>query len=116
MNQTELKTLLDLDDLQMGIGNGYWVKFEVRLVPPNEHIPHGIRYSFTLHHPHGTRLVGFDNAHAPKRRSRRFAGKRRQWDHKHHRCMVSDYDFDSPGKLVEDFWRLVNQVLNEEGV
>jgi hypothetical protein len=32
------------------------------------------------------------------------------------RSVVSDYYFDSAGLLVEDFWALVNQILNEEGV
>lgn len=116
MKDTELQTLLDLDDLQMGIGNGYWVKFAAWLVSPNEHIPHGVRYNFTLHDKYGTRLVGFDNAHAPKVRRLKFAGKRLEWDHRHYRSVVSDYHFDSAGQLVEDFWTSVNQILSEEGV
>jgi hypothetical protein len=116
MNDTELQTLLDLHDLQMAIGEGYWVKFEAWLAPPNEHIPYGIRYSFTLHNKYGTRLLGFDNAHAPKVKRRKFAGKRLDWDHKHYRGVVSDYYFDSAGQLVEDFWTSVNQILCEEGI
>lgn len=113
---TELQTLLDLDGLQMGIRGGYWVKFKVWLVEPNIHIPHGIRYSLTLHDKYGTRLIGFDNAHAPKVKRRKFSAKRAEWDHQHHRDAVSDYDFDSPSQLIEAFWNLVNKVLDEEGV
>ncbi len=29
-------------------------------------MPHGIRYALTLHDRYGTRLLGFDNAHAVK--------------------------------------------------
>jgi len=47
-------------------------------------VPHGIRYALTLHDRYGTRLLGFDNAHAvmpPKRE--RHAGRRLAYDHRH---------------------------------
>lgn len=50
---------------------GYWLKFEITRVEATPERPHGLSYSFTLHAPDGTRLVGFDNAHnAPGRGSR----------------------------------------------
>jgi hypothetical protein len=42
---------------------GYWLKFEIMRVETTAERPHGLSYSFTLHAPDGTRLVGFDNAH-----------------------------------------------------
>src|SRR5271165_5260869 len=42
---------------------GYWIKFEIERVKATKERPHGLSYSFTLHGPYGTRLVGFDNAH-----------------------------------------------------
>ena len=42
---------------------GYWLKFEVARGEATAERPHGLSYSFTLHAPNGTRLVGFDNAH-----------------------------------------------------
>jgi hypothetical protein len=44
-----LDTLLDLDGEIFPMNNGYWTKFEVFRVTPTEHIPHGIKYSLTLH-------------------------------------------------------------------
>jgi hypothetical protein len=44
---------------------GYWLEFQIRRVPATARRPHGLRHSFTLHSPDGSRLVGFDNAHRP---------------------------------------------------
>ncbi len=44
-----LKYLLELAGEVFPMDNGYWTKFEVRLVEPNNNIPHGVRYSLTLH-------------------------------------------------------------------
>ncbi len=46
--------------------NGYRVKIDARRVAPNAQIPHGIRYSLTLHDRYNRRVPGFDNAHATK--------------------------------------------------
>ena len=65
-----LETLLDLNGEVFPMDNGYWTKFEAYRVEPTEQIPHGIRYSLTLHNRYNTRVLGFDNAHAhrPKRK------------------------------------------------
>ena len=57
-----LETLLDFDGNVFGLNKGYWVKFDVHRVVPNEHIPHGISYSLTLHDRNNIRIIGFDNA------------------------------------------------------
>ena len=44
-----LDTLLDLDGEIFPMDNGYWTKFEASRVIPTPQIPHGIRYSLTLH-------------------------------------------------------------------
>ena len=70
-NATEytLEFLLEFDGQIHWYQGGYWVQFEIRRIEPTEERPYGLRYSFTLHGPDGTRLVGFDNAHpAPKPR------------------------------------------------
>lgn len=46
--------------------NGYWTKFEVRNVKATSQIPHGIKYSLTLHDNNNRRILGYDNAHAIK--------------------------------------------------
>lgn len=78
-----LETLLLLHGEIYDQGNGYWIRVEAWVVEPDEHVPHGIRYALTLHDRHGSRLMGYDNAHAikpPKRK--RFAGRRLSYDHK----------------------------------
>ena len=59
-----LEFLLAFDGRIHRYFGGYWLKFEIRRVAATAGHPHGLRYSFTLHGPDNTRLVGFDNAHA----------------------------------------------------
>ncbi len=58
-----LEVLLQLDNEIFPMENGFWTKFEAKQVVVNEHIPHGIKYSLTLHDPSNTRILGYDNAH-----------------------------------------------------
>jgi hypothetical protein len=63
-------------------------------------VPHGIRYALTLHDRYGTRLLGFDNAHAvkpPKRR--RYAGRWLAYDHRHRHARDKGvpYEFTNKG-------------------
>lgn len=46
--------------------NGYWTKIEVRIGDPTDHIPHGSKYSLTLHDSYNIRILGYDNAHGTK--------------------------------------------------
>jgi len=94
-----LDTLLDLDGEIFPMDNGYWTKFEVHRVSPTAQIPHGIRYSLTLHDRNNTRVLGFDNAHALKPKKNRHVARRITWDHKHKREKVRPYEtFAQPGK------------------
>lgn len=107
-----LETLLDLNGLSYRLDNGFWVKFEAYLVDPSEQIPHGVRYSLTLHDRHNARVVGFDNAHGcqlPRRK--RFAGRRLVWDHRHPFAEKAvPYEFASAAQLIEDFWIEVERI------
>ena len=58
-----LEFLLAFDGRIHHLEEGYWIKFEIERVKATKKRPHGLSYSFTLHAPDGTRLVGFDNAH-----------------------------------------------------
>ncbi|MFP4615537.1 MAG: DUF6516 family protein, partial [Thiohalorhabdus sp.] len=86
-----METLLDLNGEMIRLNNGYSVKFEARQVSPNENLPHGIRYSLTLHDPNNKRVLGYDNAHAPnldhqtvKKYRPLYQGRKiKEWDHKH---------------------------------
>jgi len=63
-NNIGISTLLDLHNQVIDQGDGYWVKIEAWTVSISPDIPHGIRYSLTLHEPYGDRILGYDNAHA----------------------------------------------------
>lgn len=109
-----LDTLLDLNGEIFMLDGGYWVKFETKEVFPSLSIPHGIRYSLTLHDKNNVRVIGFDNANAIKSKSRkRFSGRKVTWDHKHHMEKVKPYEFESAGQLLDDFWKAVDEYLGE---
>jgi hypothetical protein len=106
-----LGTLLDLDGENFPMDNGYWTKFEAYRVAPTEQIPHGIRYSLTLHDRNNTRVLGFDNAHTFKPKKNRHTARKITWDHKHKREKVRPYEFESASRLIEDFWKDVAEIL-----
>ncbi len=56
-----IENLLALDGQIVDQHHGYWVKIEARRVEPTAEIPHGIRYSLTLHEPYGKRILGYLN-------------------------------------------------------
>jgi hypothetical protein len=72
-----LEFLLAFDGRIHHLEEGYWIKFEIERVKAAKERPHGLAYSFTLHAPDGTRLVGFDNAHAVSAVGGRFASRQR---------------------------------------
>ena len=85
---------------------------------PSADMPHGIKYALTLHNRYGKRLLGFDNAHAIKPPKKfKHAGKKYPFDHVHQH--VSDkgrhYEFDTPDKLLSDFFAAVDQAIKELG-
>ena len=113
---TSLDTLLDLDGYTIDQEGGYWIKIEARRVPVSADIPHGIRYSLTLHEPYGKRILGYDNSHAVKPPKKfKFAGQRLPYDHKHRH--VADkgvpYEFKDANQLLADFFKEVDRVIKE---
>jgi hypothetical protein len=109
-------TLLDLHGQVLDQGNGYWIKIEAWRVEVSAQIPHGVRYTLTLHEPYGKRILGYDNAHAVKPQKRfKFAGHRLPYDHKHRH--ISDkgvpYEFQDAFRLLTDFFQEVDRVLKE---
>ena len=107
---TTLDFLLDLDGYSYMEDDGHWAKFEVHLVEPSPGIPHGIRYSLTYHDRNNRRIIGFDNAHEVKLKKGKFGGRKITWDHKHSRERMSDYEFESPAQLLEDFYKAIDKV------
>jgi hypothetical protein len=109
-----LVNLLDLDGSILDQGDGYWIKIEARAVGPTKEIPHGIRYSLTLHEPYGKRILGYDNAHAVKPPKKfKYAGQRLPYDHRHrHVCDQGvPYAFVDAHQLLVDFYEEVDNVL-----
>jgi hypothetical protein len=108
---TSLETLLDLDGEIFPMDNGYWTKFEVCRVEPSKQIPHGIRYSLSLHDQNNTRILGFDNAHAHKPKRKKYGARKVTLNHKHKMEKVYDYEFTAASQLIEDFWQAVDEIL-----
>lgn len=111
-----IDTLLDLHNQVIEQGQGYWVKIEAWRAKPTPEIPHGIRYSLTLHEPSGKRILGFDNAHAVRLPKKfKYAGCILAYDHKHRH--ISDkgtaYAFRDAYQLLTDFFAEVDRVLQE---
>ncbi len=109
----EINTLLDLDGVIIEQAGGYWTKFEVKQISPTEEIPHGKRYSLTLHNQQGIRIMGFDNAHAVKLGKRGKHQGRKTYDHRHRHSNDEGifYEFVDAHQLLKDFWSEVDKTL-----
>jgi hypothetical protein len=113
-----LEFLLAFDGRIHHLEEGYWIKFEIERVKPAKGRPHGLSYSFTLHAPDGTRLVGFDNAHGVQDKGSRFKRKPSASDH-WHRTEADPgrpYQFKDAETLIDDFFDEVERVLGERGI
>jgi len=108
---TSLATLLELNGEIFLFVNGYRTKIVAYRVEPNEYIPHGIRYSLTLHDRYNNRIIGFDNAHAYRPERKKYGAHKITWDHKHRREKISQYEYESASHLPEDFWKEVEQII-----
>ncbi len=108
-----LETLLAMNGEIFPMDNGYWTKFEAVKVEPNQHIPHGIKYSLTLHDSRNNRVLGFDNAHGIKPKRKKYGAKKVTWDHKHKFKNVENYEFENAGQLLEDFWASATAIIEE---
>ena len=118
-HQLGLDVLIDLHGVTAEVGGGFWVSMKARRIPPDAGRPHGIQYALTIHRPGNDRVMGYDNAHSPdvgsgpSRRSRR---RSLSYDHRHYREVTRAYAFETPAKLLEDFWADVERILKEEGI
>ena len=113
-----LEFLLAFDGRVHHLEKGYWIKFELARVGVTTKRPHGLSYSFTLHAPNGTRLVGFDNAHAVPARGSRFKRRGDASDHWHRteKDPGRPYVFKDAETLIDNFFDEVDRVLGERGV
>lgn len=113
-----LEFLIAFDGHIHWYSQGYFTKFEIRRVEPTAERPHGLRYSFTLHAPEGTRLMGFDNAHGVAPVGSHFSKRQTEADH-WHRTEDDEgrpYVFIDAATLIMDFFAEVARVLKERGI
>lgn len=110
-NDPCLEVLLDLDGMTYYYESGYWIKYEARKVEARPEIPHGVRYSLTLHNPDGLRIFGIDNAHAPNPLRKTYAVRTMRWDHQHHREGIVPFEFETIDQLFDEFERNVDDIL-----
>jgi hypothetical protein len=113
-----LEFLLAFDGRIHHLEEGYWIKFEIERVKATKERPHGLSYSFTLHAPDGTPLIGFDNAHGVPAKGARFKPKPPASDHWHRTQSDSGrpYQFKDAETLIDDFFDEVERVLDERGI
>lgn len=111
-----IETLLDLNGSVLDQEKGYWIKLEAWRVEVSPQIPHGVRYSLTLHEPYGKRILGYDNAHAVKPPKKfKYAGRVLTYDHMHRHATDKGvpYEFKDAEQLLTDFFAHVDQTLAE---
>jgi hypothetical protein len=115
MRNREIRSLLDLSGAVLDQEDGYWIKVDAWEVIASQAIPHGIRYSLTLHEPSGQRILGYDNAHMVKPKGLKFSGRRWTYDHRHRflRDTGVPYVFTDAHQLLADFFEEVDLVLKE---
>jgi hypothetical protein len=113
LNDPGLVTLLDLDGEMFPMDNGFWTKIDAKVIMQSDRIPHGVRYSLTLHNKSNLRVLGYDNAHGFKTGRKVFGAKIAEWDHIHEGTKVKPYEFQSAGQLLEDFWNDVERIIED---
>ncbi len=112
---TGLDTLLNMDGYLHVLSNNYWWKIEASMTDVTEKRPHGINYCLTFHDNHSKRIFGMDNAHIPKNRRKGFHGRTVEYDHVHkdEQDKGTPYAFTSAEKLLDDFLKRVEEIIEE---
>lgn len=111
-----ISTLLDLGGSIIEQECDCWVRIDARRVDASENIPHGIKYSLTLHDKSGTRILRYDNAHAaPKPKQYKYCGVKFTYDHKHRNSRDKGvrYEFQNAYQLLSDFFADVDKMIKE---
>ncbi len=113
---TGTQYLLDYDGEEFTGEDKLTTRFEIKRCPVSPERPLGIKYSLTLHDEYGTRILGFDNAHAVKPSKKKpIAGKKFAYDHVHR--TVSDkgtpFTVASAEQLLSEFFIAADKVRAE---
>jgi hypothetical protein len=111
---------MDGDVIEADAELEYTVHFDAKRAEITEGRPYRIKYSLTLHDKHGSRLLGFDNAHEIEDKVRgRFSKHRKvsKWDHEHKFkdvSVIKPYDYQTAEQLLVDFWAAVDSAIELE--
>ncbi|MCL2891986.1 toxin-antitoxin system TumE family protein [Brenneria tiliae] len=110
-----LDYLLSLQGETVYRDDGYWWKIDAWEVRATPFVPHGIRYSLTLHDKYNTRVFGMDNAHGIKLPKKGKYSGRVVYDHIHRNAKDKGYpyEFVSAAQLLEDFFNKVDEIIEE---
>lgn len=110
-----MQNLLELDGEIFVLENGYWAKIEAQQVTADAKRPNGVKYSLTLHAEDGSRLIGYDNAHAFMQSGFKGKGPTRTqaFDHRHKGNRSFPYKWQSAEQLLIDFWEDVYAELKK---
>lgn len=111
-----LDVLIDLHGTECHFDEpeGYYWRIEAWKVEKTKDRSHGLSYRLTLHNNHNKRIMGYDNAHEVKATKRhKITGVKKSYDHMHRHSSDKGvlYEFESPEKLVEDFFISVDETL-----
>lgn len=108
----ELANLVDMAGV-MPMTNGWQVVVRAEWTDVTPERPHGLSYALILQTAKGTRLLGFDNAHAPDD-----AAPGATWDHEHRAGHVGQrlpYAFKSASQTIVDFFDRVGRLCAARG-
>lgn len=111
MTDEDMDRLLAFHRRRYWLTNGWSIWIRVWPIEPSTARPHGIRYSFSLHDVDGTRILGYDNAHAIPQQV--------EHDHWHRFRQMGrrvPYEFVDADTLVADFFSAVRRVCEIENV
>ena len=106
----DLENLLNLHGETFPMDNGYWVKFEAIRVEVSGKMPHGVKYSLTLHDERNRRVIGYDNAHSFKSK-KKYGATKETYDHIHKQMDIVPYAFETASQPMEDFWKSVEYYM-----
>ena len=110
---TDLAAFIDMAGTLL-IENGWRVIIRAEVVDRTEQQPHGLDYAIILQNEHGSRILGYDNAH-----SYDGAEEAAPWDHEHRAGNPGQafrYDFSSAGQLVTDFFDKLDAYGQTHGI
>lgn len=110
----ELANLVDMAGV-LPMSNGWQVVIRAEWKDITPERPHGLSYALILQTARGSRLLGFDNSHAPDGAPPTGV----PWDHEHRAGQIAKrpaYTFVSASQTLTDFFDRVQRLCASRGV